>query len=204
MSYKYFESPRALASSRSRRLETRTLSGSESGFSACEHDLGMKQGAGDAGGDGEEIALSGEDLDLARAGEFEEIDGASGADAGGGGFVGGDGGKLRQQPAGMDEVLFPVDRCGVAGDSRSLHYALFSLRENSTPVGMTGLRCGMTRVGGSCRLHGSPIYRSFIFPTSRNCGEKWGTHAEVHNSRSLDCAWLLLQRSHASLGMTKG
>jgi hypothetical protein len=35
-----------------------------------------------------------EDFDLASAREFEKIDGAAGADAGGGGFVGGYGGKL--------------------------------------------------------------------------------------------------------------
>ncbi len=66
----------------------------------------MEQGAGDAGGDGQEVALSGEDFDLAGAGEFGEVDWASAADAGGGGFVGGDGRKLGEELAGMDEEGF--------------------------------------------------------------------------------------------------
>lgn len=63
----------------------------------------MEQCAGDASGDGDEVALSVEDLDLAGAGKFGKIDGASGADAGGGGIVGGDGGELGEKFAGMDE-----------------------------------------------------------------------------------------------------
>jgi hypothetical protein len=47
--------------------------------------------------------LAAEDFDLAGAGEFGEVDGASAADAGDGGFVGGDGRKVGQQFAGMDE-----------------------------------------------------------------------------------------------------
>ena len=50
--------------------------------------------------------LAGEDFDLAGAGEFGEVDGASAADAGGGGLVGGDGGKLGQELAGVDEEGF--------------------------------------------------------------------------------------------------
>ena len=63
----------------------------------------MKQRAGYAGGDGEEFPLSGEDFDLAGAGEFGEIDGASVTDAGGGEFVGGDGGELGEELARVDE-----------------------------------------------------------------------------------------------------
>jgi len=63
----------------------------------------MEKGAGDAGGDGDEVGLSGKDFDLAGAGEIGEVDGASATDAGGGGFVGRDGRKLRQELAGMDE-----------------------------------------------------------------------------------------------------
>jgi hypothetical protein len=63
----------------------------------------VEEGAGYAGGDGDEIALSGEDFDLAGAGEFGEVDGASAADAGGCEFVGGDGGELGEEFAGVDE-----------------------------------------------------------------------------------------------------
>ena len=73
---------------------------------AWEDDFGVEEGAGDAGGDGEQFGLAGEDFDLAGAGEFGEVDGASAADAGGGGLVGGDGGKVRQELAGVDEESF--------------------------------------------------------------------------------------------------
>jgi len=63
----------------------------------------MEQGAGDARGDGEEFSLSGEDFDLARARKFGKIDGATTADAGGCGFVGGDCGKLGEEFARVDE-----------------------------------------------------------------------------------------------------
>ena len=59
-------------------------------LSADEDDFGMEQGSGYAGGDGEELPLSIKDFDLAGAGEFGEIDGASVADSGDGGFVGRD------------------------------------------------------------------------------------------------------------------
>ena len=55
--------------------------------------------------DGDEVALAGEDFDLAGAREVGEIDGASGADAGGGGFVGGDGWEMRQEFALVDEKV---------------------------------------------------------------------------------------------------
>ncbi len=70
---------------------------------AWEDDFGVEEGAGNAGGDGEQFGLAGEDFDLAGAGEFGEVDGASAADAGGGRLVGGDGGKVRQELAGVDE-----------------------------------------------------------------------------------------------------
>ncbi|HWO36577.1 MAG TPA: hypothetical protein VNO32_47950, partial [Candidatus Acidoferrum sp.] len=97
-----------------------------------EDDFGVEEGAGDAGGDGDEVALAGEYFDLAGAGEVGEIDGASAADAGGGGFVGGDGGELGQKFAGVDEEGFDG-----AIDSRFLHSASLSLRESEAAVGMT-------------------------------------------------------------------
>src|SRR5260370_19913310 len=68
-----------------------------------KHNLWMKQRAGYAGGDGDEVALAGEDFDLAGAGEVGEVDGAAAADAGGGGVVGGDRGEMRQELARVDE-----------------------------------------------------------------------------------------------------
>jgi hypothetical protein len=68
-----------------------------------EYDFWVEESAGDASGDGQEVALAGEDFDLAGTGEFGEVDGASAANAGGGGFVGGDGGKLREELARVDE-----------------------------------------------------------------------------------------------------
>jgi len=66
----------------------------------------MEEGAGDAGGDGEKFGLAGEEFDLAGAGDVGEVDGAAAADAGGGGFVGGDGGELGQELAGVNEEGF--------------------------------------------------------------------------------------------------
>ena len=60
-----------------------------------EHDFGMKECAGYPRGNGDEFALAVEDFDLAGAGKFGEVDGTSGPDAGGGGFVGRDGRKMR-------------------------------------------------------------------------------------------------------------
>ena len=50
--------------------------------------------------------MSGEDFDLAGAGKFWKVDGTAAADAGSGGFVGGDGGKLWKELAGVDEEVF--------------------------------------------------------------------------------------------------
>jgi hypothetical protein len=63
----------------------------------------MEQRAGYSGGYGYQFPLALEDLYLAGAGEFGEVDGATGADAGGGGFVGGYRGKLGQELARVDE-----------------------------------------------------------------------------------------------------
>ena len=65
----------------------------------------MEEGAGDAGGDGDEVALAAEDFDLAGAGEFGEVNGASATDAGDGGFVGGNARKVGEQFAGVDEKI---------------------------------------------------------------------------------------------------
>ena len=79
------------------------FAGESVGCFVQEDDFGMEQGSGYAGDDGEEVGLSGEDFDLAGAGKFGEVDGASVADAGGGGFVGSDRGELRQKLAWVDE-----------------------------------------------------------------------------------------------------
>jgi hypothetical protein len=94
----------------------------------------MEEGSGYAGGYGDQFPLASEDFDLAGAGEFGKVDGASAADAGGGGLIGGDGRKFGQELAGVDEegVDFSVDR-----DSRFLRSASLSLRESEAPVGMT-------------------------------------------------------------------
>lgn len=73
---------------------------------AGEYDFGMEQCAGDSVGNGDQVALAVEDFDLAGAGEVGKVDGASAADAGGGGFVGGDRGKVWEELAGVDEEGF--------------------------------------------------------------------------------------------------
>ena len=115
----------------------------------------MEEGAGDAGGDGDQVALAGEDFDQAGAGEFGEVDGASAADAGDGGFVGGDGGKVGQELARVNEEDFerikvPIFSQGVREgrdprNTRFLHSACLSLRERHVPVGMTSF--WMTELG---------------------------------------------------------
>ena len=62
----------------------------------------MEEGAGYARGDGDQIALVGEHFNLGGAGEVGEIDGASAADAGCGGFVGGNGGEIGEKFARVD------------------------------------------------------------------------------------------------------
>jgi len=66
----------------------------------------MKEAAGYSRGNGDEISLACEHFDLAGAGEFGEIDGASAADTGGGGFVGGDAREFREKFARVDEDGF--------------------------------------------------------------------------------------------------
>ncbi|MGB0109171.1 MAG: hypothetical protein WBP52_11780 [Terriglobales bacterium] len=51
---------------------------------AAENNFGVEEGAGDAGGDGEQFPLAAEYVDLGGAGEVEEIHGAAAADASGG------------------------------------------------------------------------------------------------------------------------
>ena len=128
-----------------------------------ENNFGMEEGSGDAGGDGEEFGLAGEDFNLAGAGEVGKVDGAPAADAGGGGFVGGDGGELRQEQAGMDEERRDSARvcCHVARESRFLHCASPSLREGAAPVGMTNFYLDSFCFGSFC--FGKEGFRGFDF-----------------------------------------
>lgn len=113
----------------------------------------MEQGSGYAGGDGDEVALAGEDFDVAGAGDVGEVDGASAADAGGGGLVGGDGGELREQFAGVDEERFEIGRNGSINfrNPRSLHCASLSLQERKARVGMTEFGIGVTEILGGTK-----------------------------------------------------
>ena len=65
----------------------------------------MKERSGYAGRNGDQVTLSGEDLDLTGAGEFRKVDGTSRADAGGALFIGGNGRELWEQFARVDEQL---------------------------------------------------------------------------------------------------
>jgi len=73
------------------------------GLLCRENYFGVEKGSGYAGGYGDEVPLALENFYLAGAGDVGKVYGASAADARGGGFVGGDGRKLRQELAGMDE-----------------------------------------------------------------------------------------------------
>ncbi len=66
----------------------------------------MKQGAGNTGGDGDQIALSAEDSYLARSGKLGEIHRASIANAGCSHLVGRDRRQVRQKLARMNEEAF--------------------------------------------------------------------------------------------------
>ncbi len=66
----------------------------------------MEERAGHTGSDRDQFPLAGEYFHLACAGEFGEIDGASATDAGCGGFVGGDGGEVGEEFAGVDAEGF--------------------------------------------------------------------------------------------------
>jgi hypothetical protein len=106
-------------------------------LAAGEYDFGVEERARYAGGYGDQFPLAVEDFDLAGAGEFGEVDGPSGADAGGGGVVGGDRGQLGQELAGVDEeVGYPF----MAGNSR---FPSASLRASLTGL---SIRFGMTKV----------------------------------------------------------
>ncbi len=117
----------------------------------------MEEGAGYAGGDGDQVALAGEDFDLAGAGEVGEVDGASAADAGDGGLVGGDGGELGEQFSWVDAKSFKGIKIPTLSqktregwgtrNTRSLHSACLSLRERQAPVGMTIFCCFRQLVG---------------------------------------------------------
>ncbi|MGC2709374.1 MAG: hypothetical protein WA252_09610 [Candidatus Sulfotelmatobacter sp.] len=72
-------------------------------LSVVEDDFGMEQAAGHTGRDGDQVGLVGEDFNLAGAGEFGEVDGASVADAGGCGSVSSNAGKLWEQLARVDK-----------------------------------------------------------------------------------------------------
>jgi hypothetical protein len=65
----------------------------------------VEEGAGYASGDGDQVALAGENFNLASAGKVGEIDGASAADADGGGLVGSDRWEVGEQFSGMDEEI---------------------------------------------------------------------------------------------------
>ena len=91
----------------------------------------MEEGAGDAGGDGDEVALALEDFDLGRARVVGEIDGASAADAGSGEVVGGDRGKVRKKLARVDEEgAHALHGSESSENSRFLHFASLSHRES--------------------------------------------------------------------------
>jgi hypothetical protein len=118
----------------------------------------MKQGAGDPGRDGEQVALSEEDFDLAGAGEFGKVDGAAAADAGGGGLVGGNGGELWKELAWVDKKGFDCSSfsCVRVGEEVECRHVVVDKRDGgkdsstrarvrSQSLGMTefafGLRC---------------------------------------------------------------
>jgi hypothetical protein len=73
------------------------------GWICGQHDLGMEQSAGNAGGNGYQFPLAAENFYLAGSRKFWEVDGAAVADVGSGFFICGYGWKLRQKFAGMDE-----------------------------------------------------------------------------------------------------
>jgi hypothetical protein len=97
-----------------------------------EDDFGVEEGAGYAGGDGQEVGLSGEDFDVAGAGDVGEVDGAAVADAGGGGLVGG---GFSIFICTEQDSRFPSARFACSG--QALHFASLSLLESEASVGMT-------------------------------------------------------------------
>ena len=87
------------------KIGIRRLKAMDRSVRPTEDYVGVEEGAGHAGGDGDQFPLAAEDFDLAGAGKFGEIDGASVADASSGEFVGGDGREVGQQFTGMDEQI---------------------------------------------------------------------------------------------------
>ena len=71
----------------------------------------MKQRPGDAGRDGQEFALAGKDFNLQCARDVRKVGGAAASDPGGGGFVGSNRGKLREEFSGMKEERWRVRIC---------------------------------------------------------------------------------------------
>ena len=65
----------------------------------------MEKCPGDAGSDGNQFLLPGEDFNLAGAGEFGKVYGAAAADVGRRGFVGGDRRQLWKKSARVDEEI---------------------------------------------------------------------------------------------------
>ena len=106
----------------------------------------MEQCTGDAGGDGEQFPLAGEDLDPGGAGKFGKIHGTAATNAPGGCFVGCNRRKLGEELARVDEergygvsasLEFALDVTADVSDRRFLRYACLSLQERQAPVGMT-------------------------------------------------------------------
>jgi len=71
-------------------------------FRIGEDYAGMKESAGNSGGDGDEIALSAKNFNLRGARHFGQIDGPAAADEGGVFFRGSYARELRRQFAGVD------------------------------------------------------------------------------------------------------
>ena len=71
----------------------------------------MEERAGDSRRDGNEVALSRKDFDLAGAGELQQINRPPTADVSSRHFVNGDGRKCWKQLAGMDEEFMQRFKC---------------------------------------------------------------------------------------------
>ena len=72
---------------------------------STQHDTRVEQSSRDAGGDSDQFPLPIENLDLSGAGELGQVDGASAANTGGIGFIGGDAREMRKELAGMNEEI---------------------------------------------------------------------------------------------------
>jgi hypothetical protein len=71
----------------------------------AEHDSGMKESAGNARGDSDQIRLTDEGFDLRGAREVRQVDGAPSPDARGSGIVDRDRRELWQEFARVDEKI---------------------------------------------------------------------------------------------------